>query len=99
MIKENIYYSKPYLDNSDLNCLKTVFKSNFLTQGPKINEFEKISSFVNAKYSTGFNSATSALHAACYSLGFRKKIFYGRCLILLWLQQTVLDIWEAGLIL
>ena len=74
MIKENIYYSKPYLDNSDLNCLKTVFKSNFLTQGPKINEFEKkISSFVNAKYSTGFNSATSALHAACYSLGFRKK--------------------------
>ena len=41
MIKENIYYSKPYLDNSDLNCLKTVFKSNFLTQGPKINEFEK----------------------------------------------------------
>ena len=74
MIKKNIYYSKPYLDNSDLNCLKTVFKSNFLTQGPKINEFEKkISSFVNAKYSTGFNSATSALHAACYSLGFRKK--------------------------
>jgi len=74
MIKKNIYYSKPYLDNSDLNCLKTVFKSNFLTQGPKINEFEKkIYSFVNAKYSTGFNSATSALHAACYSLGFRKK--------------------------
>lgn len=74
MIKEKIYYSKPYLDNSDLNSLKNVFKSNFLTQGPKINEFEKkISQFVNSKHSTCFNSATSALHAACFSLGFKKN--------------------------
>lgn len=74
MNKQNIYYSKPYLDNSDLECLRSVFKSNFLTQGPKIPEFEKkISQFVQSKYSIAFNSATSALHASCFSLGFKKN--------------------------
>lgn len=74
MSKENIYYSKPYLDNSDLECLRSVFKSNFLTQGPKIPEFEKkISQFVKSRYSIAFNSATSALHASCFSLGFKKN--------------------------
>ena len=29
MIKENIYYSKPYLDNSDLNCLKLFLNQIF----------------------------------------------------------------------
>ena len=74
MKKKFFFYSQPYLDKTDLNCLKSVFKSNFLTQGPKINEFEKkISNYVNSKYSTTFNSATSALHAACFSLGFKKN--------------------------
>ena len=74
MKKKFFFYSQPYLDRTDLNCLKSVFKSNFLTQGPKINEFEKkISNYVNSKYSTTFNSATSALHAACFSLGFKKN--------------------------
>ena len=74
MKKKFIFYSQPYLHKSDLNCLKSVFRSSFLTQGPKIDEFEKkISDFVNSKYSTSFNSATSALHAACFSLGFKKN--------------------------
>ena len=41
MKKKYIYYSQPTLDTSDLNCLKKVFKSNFLTQGPQIPLFEK----------------------------------------------------------
>ncbi len=74
MVKKYIYYSQPTLDASDLSCLNKVFKSNFLTQGPQIPLFEKkISDFVNSKFAVGLNSATSALHAACFSLGFRKN--------------------------
>lgn len=73
MKKKKIYYSQPYLNNSDYSSLKKIFKSKFLTQGPEIQKFEnKVSNFVNVKYSVGFNSATSALHAACYSLGFKQ---------------------------
>ena len=69
-----IYYSQPDLDNSDYKCLKKVFNSNILTQGSEIKNFEnRITKFVKAKYATGFNSATSALHASCYSLGFKPK--------------------------
>ncbi len=74
MKNKYIYYSQPTLDISDLNSLKKVFKSNFLTQGPQIPLFEKnISNFVNSKFAVGLNSATSALHAACFSLGFKKN--------------------------
>ena len=74
MKKKFLFYSQPHLDRTDFNCLQDVFKSNFLTQGPKVNEFEKkISNYVNSKYSISFNSATSALHAACFSLGFKKN--------------------------
>ena len=52
---------------------KKSFNSNFLTQGPEIKNFEKIAKFVKVKYATGFNSATSALHASCFSLGFEKN--------------------------
>ena len=74
MKKKFLFYSQPHLDRTDFNCLQDVLKSNFLTQGPKVNEFEKkISNYVNSKYSISFNSATSALHAACFSLGFKKN--------------------------
>ena len=74
MKKKYIYYSQPTLDASDLSCLNKVFKSNFLTQVTQIPLFEKkISDFVNSKFAVGLNSATSALHAACFSLGFRKN--------------------------
>jgi UDP-4-amino-4,6-dideoxy-N-acetyl-beta-L-altrosamine transaminase len=72
MEKKKIFYSKPVLDSSDLKCLKKVFDSTFLTQGPFISKFEEVvAKYVNAKFAVSLNSATSALHAACYSLGFK----------------------------
>ena len=48
--------------------------SNWLTSGPKIHEFEKkISKLIGAKYCASVNSATSALHLACLSLGLKKN--------------------------
>ena len=41
---------------------------------------KKISSYVKSKYSVAFNSATSALHASCASLGVKKMISFGHLL-------------------
>ena len=41
MNKRFLPYSRQNLDKSDINEVKKVLKSNFITQGPKILEFEK----------------------------------------------------------
>ena len=35
-------YSRQNLDKNDIEAVKKVLKSNFLTQGPQIQEFEKV---------------------------------------------------------
>ena len=66
-------YSRQSINSSDIKSVVGSLKSNFLTQGPLLSKFEKkISKFVNAKFSVGTNSATSALHIACMSLGLKK---------------------------
>ena len=68
-----IPYGKQTIDQSDIDSVVEVLNSDFLTTGPKVPEFEKnISSYVGAKYTLAFNSATSALHIACMSLGIKK---------------------------
>ena len=71
--KDYIPYGKQTIDHEDIKNVVNVLKSDFLTQGPKIPEFEKqISSFVGSKYSVAVNSATSALHIACKALGLNE---------------------------
>lgn len=68
-----IPYGKQNLNQSDIDMVIKVLGSEFLTQGPWIPKFEqKISSFCKANYATATNSATSALHLACLSLGLEK---------------------------
>ena len=70
---KKIPYGKQFIDNNDIQSVVEVLKSDYLTQGRKIKEFEEeISRFVSCKYSCTFNSATSALHVACLSLGVSK---------------------------
>lgn len=45
-------------------------RSDWITQGPKINEFEEaVARFVGAKYAIVLSSGTAALHAACFVAG------------------------------
>lgn len=45
-------------------------KSDYLTTGPKITEFEKsVADYVGAKYAVAISNGTSALHAACFAAG------------------------------
>ena len=70
---KKIPYGKQFIDKSDIESVIEVMKSDFITQGAKTEEFEKrVSKFVSSKYSCTFNSATSALHVACLSLGVTK---------------------------
>lgn len=65
-----IPYGKQEIDQSDIDAVLEVLKSDFLTQGPKVPEFEgKVAGHVGAKHALAVNSATSALHIACLALG------------------------------
>ena len=71
--KKNIPYGLHHIDSKDIRAVKKVLKSKFLTQGNKIEEFEKkLNLKFGSKYSTVTNSATSALHLSCLALGLKK---------------------------
>lgn len=68
-----IPYGKQEILDSDINAVVETLKSPFITQGPKVQEFEKeVAKKVKAEFSISFNSATSALHCAALALGLRK---------------------------
>ena len=62
------HYGKQYIDVDDVDAVVKTLNSDFLTQGPKVHEFEDlISKAVGSKFCVSVNSATSALHIACMS--------------------------------
>ena len=72
-MKRNINYSRHFIDKADIKSVTDVLKSDFLTQGKKVNEFEnKFSTIVNSKYSLAVTNATSGLYLACLALGLKK---------------------------
>lgn len=65
-----IPYGRQSIDQSDIDAVVDVLKSCFLTQGPKVPEFEQaIAGYCGAKHAVAANSATSTLHIACLALG------------------------------
>ncbi|KQA23083.1 spore coat protein [Vibrio metoecus] len=65
-----IPYGKQDINQQDINAVVEVLKSDFLTQGPKVPEFEQaLVSQTGAQYALAVNSATSALHIACLAVG------------------------------
>ncbi len=71
--KKYIPYGKHHINKSDIEAIVSVLKSDYLTQGPIIEIFEReISKKVESNYAIAVNSATSALHIACLALGLKK---------------------------
>lgn len=69
-----IPYGRQTISDEDIAAVVEVMKSDFLTQGPKVSEFEQsVATKVGAKYAIAVNSATSALHLACLALGVGKN--------------------------
>ncbi|RQW70843.1 UDP-4-amino-4,6-dideoxy-N-acetyl-beta-L-altrosamine transaminase [Halomonas sp. YLB-10] len=65
-----IPYGRQDIRQDDIDAVLEVLQSDFLTQGPMVVKFENLlSEKVGARYALAVNSATSALHVACVSLG------------------------------
>lgn len=65
-------YGKQYIDEDDICAVVEVLKSDYITCGPKIQEFENaVSSYVGARYAVAVSSGTAALHAACFAAGIK----------------------------
>ncbi len=68
-----IPYGRQSISDDDIKAVVDVLKSDYLTQGPVVPEFEKsICKYTGASYAVAVNSGTSALHIACLSLGLGK---------------------------
>ena len=64
-----IPYGRQEITQDDIDAIVTVLKSDFLTQGPMVPQFENaLAKKVGATYAVAVNSATSALHLACLAL-------------------------------
>lgn len=60
-----IPYGKQSIDDKDIEAVQDVLKGDFLTTGPKVEEFEKvICKYTDAKYSVAVSNGTAALHLA-----------------------------------
>ncbi len=67
-----IPYGRQEITQQDIDAVVEVLKSDFLTQGPVVPEFEqKVASHVGAVFGVAVNSATSALHIACAAAGLK----------------------------
>lgn len=68
----NIPYGKQDIDEKDIEAVIEVLKSDFLTQGPKIKEFEdKVAKYHGVKYAVALSNGTAALHAAYNAVGLK----------------------------
>jgi perosamine synthetase len=64
-----IPYGRQCIDEADIRGVADVLRSDFLTTGPKIAEFEEaVATYSSAAYGVAVNSGTAALHCAMYAL-------------------------------
>lgn len=69
---KHIPYARQSIDSNDIKAVIDALKSDYITQGPRIHEFEKrVARYCGAKYAVAVNSGTSALHAACFAANIK----------------------------
>ena len=65
-----IHYGHQWIDEADIQAVVDVLRSDWITTGPKVSEFEQaVADYVGAEYAVAVNSGTAALHAAMYAVG------------------------------
>jgi perosamine synthetase len=70
LVKKNIPYGRQWIDADDIEAVCEVLRSDWLTTGPKVPEFEgALSRYAGAKYAVAVSSGTAALHGAMSALG------------------------------
>lgn len=65
-----IPYGRQWIDENDIQAVVRTLRSEWLTQGPQIEEFEAaLAEYCGAKYAVAVNSGTASLHIACLAAG------------------------------
>jgi UDP-4-amino-4,6-dideoxy-N-acetyl-beta-L-altrosamine transaminase len=68
--KSLLPYGRQSLDDADIQAVVEVLKSDWLTTGPKVGEFEeRFAAWVGARHAVSFSSGTAALHGAAFAAG------------------------------
>ncbi|MGG5316759.1 UDP-4-amino-4,6-dideoxy-N-acetyl-beta-L-altrosamine transaminase [Enterococcus sp. AZ072] len=68
-----IPYGTQFIDQNDIDQVVETLKSPYMTQGPKVREFEEVvAKYLGCKYAVAFSNGTAALHA-CYHVSGIKK--------------------------
>ena len=70
---KKIPYGRQSIDQNDIDAVVSTLQSDYLTQGPKVREFEsKFAEYVGANYAVAVNNATSGLHLSVLALNLSK---------------------------
>jgi UDP-4-amino-4,6-dideoxy-N-acetyl-beta-L-altrosamine transaminase len=69
----SIPYGKQNIEQDDIDAVVKALTADFLTQGPKVKEFEdKFAEYVGADYALAVSNATAGLHIAVLALGLNQ---------------------------
>lgn len=72
MIDHPISYGRQYITDEDIQVVVDTLKSDYLTQGPKIAEFEKVfANYCGCKYACVVSNGTAALHLCAMALDIK----------------------------
>ena len=73
MRDRDIPYGRQNITQEDIDAVVSTLKSDFLTQGPKVEEFEtKFAHYIGSKYAVAVANGTAALHLSVLALGLEK---------------------------
>jgi UDP-4-amino-4,6-dideoxy-N-acetyl-beta-L-altrosamine transaminase len=68
-----INYGKQSINQDDIDAVSEVLRSNFLTQGPKVREFEdNLAEYIDVNYAKVVSNGTAALHLAYLAVGLKR---------------------------
>lgn len=74
MINKKIPYGRQHITQEDIDAVIETLKSDYLTQGPKILEFEKaFASYIGSKYAVALANGTAALHLCAMVLDVKAQ--------------------------
>ncbi|HET8858761.1 UDP-4-amino-4,6-dideoxy-N-acetyl-beta-L-altrosamine transaminase [Marivirga sp.] len=73
MSQQIIPYGKQNITETDIQAVVETLQSDYLTQGPKIKEFEDaFAQYIGSKYAVAVANGTAALHLNCLALNVKE---------------------------
>jgi len=71
-LSKYIHYSHQFIDGEDIASVIKILKSDWITQGPKVEEFERaLCKYTGSKYAVAVSNGTAALHISSLAAGIK----------------------------